>query len=137
VGAEARAVRESVGLMETSGFAKYAVKGRGAKAWLDRLLACRLPAQGRMTLAPMLKDDGKLIGDFTLARLGEGDWLLIGSGIAEAYHMRWFEAHLPKDGSVTLEALNLSLVGLAIAGPKARDVLAKLTHLDVSTEAFP
>jgi dimethylglycine dehydrogenase len=137
VGAEARAVRASVGLMETSGFAKYAVNGEGAEAWLDRLLTCRMPAAGRMTLAPMLKDDGKLIGDFTLAKLGEGDFLLIGSGIAEDYHMRWFETHLPKDGSVTLEALNLGLVGLAIAGPKARDVLQKLTHQDLSTAAFP
>ncbi|MXN49082.1 FAD-dependent oxidoreductase [Shinella kummerowiae] len=137
VGAEARAVRDSVGLMETSGFAKYAVKGEGAEAWLDQLLTCRMPAAGRMTLAPMLKDDGKLIGDFTLAKLGEGGFLLIGSGIAEDYHMRWFETHLPKDGSVTLEALNLGLVGLAIAGPKARDVLQKLTHQDLSTAAFP
>lgn len=137
VGAEARAVRKSVGLMETSGFAKYVVKGRGAEAWLDRLLTCRIPATGRMTLAPMLKDDGKLIGDFTLAKLGEADFLLIGSGIAEDYHMRWFEDHLPKDGSVVLEALNLSLVGLAIAGPKARDLLQKLTHQDLSTAAFP
>lgn len=136
VGAEAKAVRESVGLMETSGFAKYAVKGRGAEAWLDRLLTCRIPAIGRMTLAPMLKDDGKLIGDFTLAKLGEGDFLLIGSGTAEDYHMRWFESHFPDDGSVALEALNLSLVGLAIAGPKARDVLQKLTHQDLSTSAF-
>jgi dimethylglycine dehydrogenase len=137
VGAEARTVRESVGLMETSGFAKYAVKGRGAEAWLDRLLTCRMPATGRMTLAPMLKDDGKLIGDFTLAKLGEGDFLLIGSGIAEDYHMRWFERHLPQDGSVMLDALNLALVGLAVAGPKARDVLQKLTHQDLSTGAFP
>jgi len=137
VGAEARAVREGVGLMETSGFAKYAITGEGAEAWLDRLLACRIPQVGRMTLAPMLKDDGKLIGDFTLAKLGEEDFLLIGSGIAEDYHMRWFEAHLPEDGSVSLKALKLELVGLSIAGPKARDVLAGLTHLDVSDAAFP
>ncbi|MEI2300617.1 GcvT family protein [Ensifer sp. MJa1] len=137
VGAEARAVREGVGLMETSGFAKYAITGGGAEAWLDRLLACRIPHTGRMALAPMLKEDGKLIGDFTLAKLGEGDFLLVGSGIAEDYHMRWFEAHLPDDGSVSLRALNLELVGLSIAGPKARDVLANLTHLDVSDAAFP
>ena len=62
VGAEAKAVRDSVGLMETSGFAKYSVKGPGAEAFLDTLLACRIPAVGRMTLAPMLKHDGKLIG---------------------------------------------------------------------------
>lgn len=137
VGAEARAVRDGVGLMETSGFAKYAITGEGAEAWLDRLLACRIPQTGRMALAPMLKDDGKLIGDFTLAKLGEGDFLLVGSGIAEDYHMRWFEAHLPADGAVSLKALKLELVGLSIAGPKARDVLASLTHLDVSDAAFP
>ncbi|MBD9648261.1 GcvT family protein [Ensifer sp. ENS09] len=137
VGAEARAVREGVGLMETSGFAKYAITGKGAEAWLDRMLACRIPQTGRMALAPMLKDDGKLIGDFTLAKLGEEDFLLVGSGIAEDYHMRWFEAHLPADGAVSLKALKLELVGLSIAGPKARDVLASLTHLDVSDAAFP
>ncbi len=137
VGAEARAVREGVGMMETSGFAKYAITGKGADAWLDRMLACRIPEVGRMTLAPMLKEDGKLIGDFTLAKLGEGDFLLVGSGIAEDYHMRWFEAHLPADGSVTLKALKLELAGLSIAGPKARDVLESLTHLDVSDADFP
>ena len=60
--------------------------GEGAEAWLDRMLACKLPKPGRMTLAPMLKDDGKLIGDFTLANLGEaGEWFIAGSGIAEQY----------------------------------------------------
>ncbi|MDF1633607.1 FAD-dependent oxidoreductase [Mycoplana sp. MJR14] len=137
VGAEARAVRESVGLMETSGFAKYAVRGKGAAAWLDRMLTPRMPETGRMTLAPMLKEDGKLIGDFTLGKLGEDDFLLVGSGIAEGYHMRWFERHLPKDGSVALEALGLSLVGLAVAGPNARALMQKLTHLDLSDAAFP
>jgi dimethylglycine dehydrogenase len=96
-----------------------------------------MPETGRMTLAPMLKEDGKLIGDFTLGKLGEDDFLLVGSGIAEGYHMRWFERHLPKDGSVALEALGLSLVGLAVAGPNARALMQKLTHLDLSDAAFP
>jgi dimethylglycine dehydrogenase len=137
VGEEAKAVRSSVGIMETSGFAKYTVKGEGAEAWLDRMLACRIPASGRMALAPMLKDDGKLIGDFTLAKFADGDFLVIGSGIAEDYHMRWFESHLPKDGSVQLAALNVSLLGLSIAGPNARSLLQKLTHIDLSDAAFP
>ncbi len=137
VGREAKAVRDSVGLMETSGFAKYMVSGEGSRAWLDRMLACKLPEVGRMALAPMLNEAGKLIGDFTVANLDDEDFLVIGSGIAEDYHMRWFESHLPDDGSVDIEALNLSLVGLSIAGPKSRDVLAKLTHLDVSDAALP
>src|SRR5690606_9971910 len=124
VAQEVKAVRERVGLSETSSFAKYRVTGEGAAAWLDRMLACKLPKEGRMTLAPMLKHDGKLIGDFTLANPGGGAWTIFGSGIAEEYHMRWFEGHLPEDGSVRIEALGLSLVGLSIAGPHARNLLA-------------
>jgi dimethylglycine dehydrogenase len=133
---EVRTVREGVGLSEISSFAKYRVKGQGAEVWLDHMLACKLPKAARMTLAPMLKEDGKLIGDFSLANLGNGAWFIAGSGIAEQYHMRWFEQHLPADGSVSLEAVGQKLTGLSIAGPKARDLLSKVTHADVSADAF-
>ena len=133
VAAECEAVRERVGLMDISGFAKYTVTGQGARAWLDRILACRIPRPGRMTLAPMLKEDGRLIGDFSLANLGEEGFFIAGSGIAEDYHMRWFGQHLPEDGSVSLNAVRLGLVGVSVAGPRARDVLASLTRDDVSS----
>ncbi|HEX4153218.1 MAG TPA: FAD-dependent oxidoreductase [Steroidobacteraceae bacterium] len=136
VAAEVRAVRGRVGLMETTSFAKYAVQGAGAAAWLDRLLACRVPVPGRMTLAPMLKHDGRLIGDFTLANLGEEGFLLLGSGIAEDYHMRWFQQHLPRDGSVQITPRGMSVSGLAIAGPRARDLLSAVTPADVSAQRF-
>jgi dimethylglycine dehydrogenase len=136
VGREVATVRERVGLSEISSFAKYRVTGAGAQAWLDRMLACRLPKPGRITLAPMLKEDGGLIGDFTVANLDE-EWTIFGSGIAEQFHMRWFERHLPVDGTVRIEALGLSLVGLSIAGPDARRVLEKVARVDVSNAAFP
>ncbi len=135
VGAEARAVRDSVGIIEISGFAKYSVTGPGAEAWLDRVLACRLPETGRMALAPMLKEDGRLIGDFTVAKLGDGEFFIAGSGIAEDYHMRWFDRHLPASG-VKIAAHGPGMTGLSIAGPNARKVLAKLTDANVSAEAF-
>jgi len=137
VGNEAKAVRASVGMMEASGFAKYLIAGEGARNWLDGILAGRIPPEGRMALTPMLNEAGKLIGDFTLARLEDEEFLLIGSGIAENYHMRWFEQYLPEDGSVEVDALNLGLLGLSVAGPKAREVLQKLTHLDLSDAAMP
>jgi dimethylglycine dehydrogenase len=136
VGAEVRAVRERVGLIETTSFAKYTVRGSEAPAWLDRLLACRIPAAGRMTLAPMLKHDGRLIGDFTLANLGPEGFFLVGSGIAEDYHMRWFQEHLPKNGSVQILAHGMGYSGLAIAGPRARQLLSAVTAADVSAQAF-
>jgi dimethylglycine dehydrogenase len=55
VGAEVRAVREGVGVTEIANFAKYAVRGPGAEAWLDHILANTLPRSGRIALSPMLK----------------------------------------------------------------------------------
>jgi len=83
VAKEAAAVREAAGLSEISGFAKYEVTGAGAESWLSRILAGRIPSVGRIVLSPMLNEAGRLIGDFTLARLGEERFAIFGSGVAE------------------------------------------------------
>jgi dimethylglycine dehydrogenase len=136
VKAEVKAVRNAVGISETSTFAKYEVTGANAETWLSHMLANKVPKEGRMVLTPMLNAAGKLIGDFTLAKAAPERFFIFGSGAAEKYHMRWFEQHLPKDGSVKVEAKGQLLSGLSIAGPRARDVLAKLTDEDVSAKAF-
>ncbi|MEM9100062.1 MAG: FAD-dependent oxidoreductase [Pseudomonadota bacterium] len=141
VKAEVAAVRGGVGMMEISGFSKFMVSGPGARDWLDRILACKIPNLGRMTLAPMLKEDGKLIGDLSLATLaakpGQGErFFLAGSGMAEVYYNRWFQEHLPEDGSVTVDVLGLGLCGLSIAGPKARAVLDAVTGIEVDNANF-
>jgi dimethylglycine dehydrogenase len=136
VGAECRLVREGVGVTEIANFAKYQITGPGAEDWLGRLMTNRMPRQGRIVLTPMLNEAGKLIGDFTIARDGEERFFMWGSSQAEVHHMRWFERHLPGDGSVTVAALGLKLVGLMIAGPRSRELLARLTHQDVSNQAF-
>ena len=136
VGEECRAVREAVGLLEISNFAKYEVAGPEAQAWLGRLLAGRMPGAGCLALSPMLSPRGKLIGDFTVAKLADERFMMFGSGIAEDYHMRWFEAQLPEAG-VRVESLASQLTGLSVAGPEARALLSRLTPEDVSNEAFP
>ncbi len=136
VKAECKAVRGGAGIAETSTFAKYEVTGVNAETWLSHLLACKIPKEGRMTLAPMLNDAGKLIGDLSLAKADRERFYIFGSGAGEEYHMRWFERHLPTDGTVKVVALGQQLTGLTIAGPKSRDVLAKVTDDDVSAKAF-
>ncbi|MCP5120020.1 MAG: glycine cleavage system protein T, partial [bacterium] len=136
VAAEVRAVRESVGLSEISAFAKYDVTGPGAADWLGRVLANRVPDEGRLNLNPMLNHRGKLIGDFTVANLGGGDFRVFGSGVAETTHMRWFLENLPADGSVRIRALGQQLAGISIAGPNSRTLLADLVKEDVGPESF-
>ncbi|MEQ9456826.1 MAG: FAD-dependent oxidoreductase [Alphaproteobacteria bacterium] len=133
---EVRAVRNGVGLCDISSFAKYEVTGPNAEAWLSHLLANKMPRTGRMTLSPLLNRNGKVIGDFTVAKLADEHFFIFGSGTGENYHMRWFEEHLPFEGGVSIHPHGMGMVGLSIAGPKARDVLAKLTDEDVSNAAF-
>ncbi len=137
VAEECAAVRERVGLTETSNFAKYRVSGPGAAAWLQGLFTNRLPKVGRIALTPMLNPQGRIVGEFSVARIGDEQFLLFGSQAAETHHSRWFLAHLPADGSVRFEVLALSLVGLSLAGPHARHVLQPLTATSLATEDFP
>lgn len=135
VRAECEAVRTSVGLTEISTFAKYKITGPAAEGWLSHLLANKMPRTGRLTLTPMLNEAGKLIGDFTVAKLEDETFYIFGSGSGEQYHMRWFEQHLPDQG-VSIEALGLNLCGLSLAGPQSRAVLQRLTETDLSGSAF-
>ena len=136
VGEEVRATRRSVGVTEISNFAKYEVTGEGAEAWLSHLMTNVMPKTGRIVLTPMLNEQGRVVGDFTIAKAAEGRFMVWGSIAAQRYHMRWFARHLPKDGSVEVRRFGINLVGLSVCGPNARKVLQKLADIDVSNEAF-
>jgi dimethylglycine dehydrogenase len=136
IGAECRAVRDAVGVTEIANFAKYEITGPGAEAWLSQVMTNTMPRMGRLVLTPMLNHQGRIIGDFTIAKAAEGRFMMWGSSQAQVYHMRWFEGVLPKDGSVRIEALGMRMIGLSIAGPRSRAVLERLTDDDVSNAAF-
>jgi dimethylglycine dehydrogenase len=136
VKAECLAVRNGVGVTEIANFAKYEIEGPGAEAFLSLLMTNRMPREGRLILTPMLNHNGKLIGDFTIAKAAPERYLVWGSSQAQIHHMRWFEAHLPADGSVRIRRFDMTLVGLSIAGPRSREVLQRLTDEDVSGAAL-
>ncbi len=136
VGEECRAVRTAVGIAEIHNFGKYEVTGAEAEAWLNHVMANRMPRQGRIALTPMLSPKGRLIGDLTVAGLGPGRFQVTASYAAQAFHMRWFLTHLPDEG-VALRNVSLERIGFQIAGPRARDLLQRVTGADVSNRAFP
>jgi dimethylglycine dehydrogenase len=135
VRAECRAVRRSVGLYETTNYGKYEVTGRGARAWLDRVFASRLPRPGRIGLAPMLNPAGRIVGDLSIACLAEDRFLIVGSGFAEEFHLRWFWAAEPP-ADVFVRSASSTLTGLAIAGPRSRELLQRLVREDLGPAAF-
>jgi dimethylglycine dehydrogenase len=133
-GREVMAVRQAVGINEVQNFGKYRVTGPRARAWLDRIMAGRVPQVGRLSLTPMLSEKGKLIGDFTMSCLAEDHFQLTASYGSQAYHYRWFINHL-EDG-VHVENISDRRTGFQISGPKARAVLQACTRHDVTGLRF-
>jgi len=134
IGAECRAVRTGVGINEIHNFGKFIVEGPGAEDWLNHILANRMPKVGRVILTPMLNPQGRLIGDLTVAHISEQKYQITGSSVAQAFHMRWFEQHLPETG-VSIKNVSLERIGFQIAGPSARELLSRVTNTDVSNDA--
>jgi len=137
VGREARAVRERAGLLELSSFAKYEVHGPGAEALLDRLCANRLPRLGQIALSQLLTPCGMIECDVTVTRLEPERFLVLSAAVAELHDLDWLRRHAPADGSVVIENVTPRWGVLILAGPCARDILARLTDADLSNEGCP
>jgi len=135
VRAECQGVRGGVGIYETTNYGKYEVTGRGARAWLDRVFACRIPQPGRLGLAPMLNPAGRIVGDLSIACLAEDRFLIVGSGFAEEFHLRWFWLSEPPP-DVFVRSAASTLCGVSLAGPRSRELLQRLTRIDLSAAAF-
>ena len=125
VAEECRAVRDSVGLLDITGFSRFEVTGPNAEAWLDHIMASKLPVAGRAKLAPMLAEDGRLKGDLTVFNWGDGSWWIMGSYYLRQWHARWFDDHMT-DG-VTVRDLGEETSGFSLAGPASLKVIEKLT----------
>ena len=159
---ESHAVRTAVGITDTSGFSKFQFTGPGARDFLSNLLAGRIPAPGRLTLTPMLNENGNLIGDLTVGCVPpspgqaegpfgtiiggstsntarEESFYLFGSGIAERYYERHFDQTLTAWAGEPCSYITrgYELTGLSIAGPQCRELLQRCVESDVSNEAFP
>jgi dimethylglycine dehydrogenase len=136
VHAECAAARHAVGILDISSFSKYIVTGKGAAQALDRLLAGKLPAVGRVRLTPMLAPSGRLMGDLTTMRLADNHFQIGGSGYLQAWHMRWFDEHLA-GADVRYRNASDDYSGLALMGPGSRELLACVADRSVTNEALP
>jgi dimethylglycine dehydrogenase len=130
-------LREHAGIIDISNFAKYEVKGPDAEAWLNAVFANRMPTKaGNSCLTPMIGKRGGIAGDFTVTRLSDDEFMVIGSGMAERFHQRFFKS-VPLPAGTTFRSRTEELGGFNVAGPKSRELLQRLTNDDLSNEAFP
>ena len=131
---EVNAVRSRVGINEVHNFSKFLITGPNARAWLDRIMAGRIPSYGRLALNPMLSNKGRLIGDFTVSCISGDTFQLTASYASQEYHHRWFIQNM--DDGVHIENISDRRNGFQIAGPRAAEVLQKCTSVTVEDIRF-
>ena len=137
VGEEHTHVRESVGVFDQSSFAKYELRGRDAAKALDHICAGDVAkAVGRVTYTQLLNSRGGIEADLTVARLAEDHFYIVTGTGYRTHDAAWIVDHLP-DGDAALVDVTEEWGTLSVMGPKARDVLAKITKADMSNRVFP
>ena len=136
IGAEVRAVRDRVGIMDVTAFTKVLVEGPDAYALLDRLTANRMPQKdGSITLTHMLNRRGRIELETTILRMAAGRFYLVCAAFFEQRLLDHLAAHQGA-AEVTVTALSDTWSALSLNGPHARDVLGACTDAPLNNAAF-
>jgi len=134
---ECKNVRENVGLLDMTAFAKCRIKGLKAEEFLDYLVANKLPKKiGRINLCHALNTKGGVHSEFTIMREAEDSFYLVSAGAYQRLDHDWIYKWMPKDGSVQFENLTNSIGVLVVSGPKARELMKRVSKDDFSNENF-
>ena len=137
IGKEIANVTENVGLLDMTAFAKCRVSGPGAEAYLDYLVANRLPKKvGGLGLCHALNRRGGVHSEFTIRRESDDSFYLVSAGAWQRLDHDYLQKYMPKDGSVQFTQLTGSNGVFVIAGPKSRELLQRVSRADFSNEAF-
>uniref|UniRef100_A0A8C7LUG6 Dimethylglycine dehydrogenase, mitochondrial n=1 Tax=Oncorhynchus mykiss TaxID=8022 RepID=A0A8C7LUG6_ONCMY len=137
VGRECKLVMEKVGVVDLTPFGKFMVKGKDSHKLLDRLFANTMPKVGLTNISHMLTPTGRVYAEVTITQLTPGEFLLITGSGSELHDLRWMEKEVA-EGAYDVDISNVTeeIGVLGVAGPKARDVLQKLTQEDMSDASF-
>jgi len=137
VGQEHLHVRAHAGVFDQSSFAKYELTGPKAAEALEAICANRVARDvGRLTYTQLLNTRGGIECDLTVARLAEDRFYIVTGTGFRTHDFGWIADHLPARG-VTFKDVTEDWGTLSLMGPRARDILAKVTTQDVSNSALP
>lgn len=138
VARECRAVRERVGLLDLTGFAKFEIRGGDAEAMLNRLCANRMPVKpGGIVLAHLLAPTGHVEAEATITRLADGGFYLLTGSAAERRVADMLAAGKRASDQASIENVTDRLGCLVLAGPRSRELLGRLTNADLTNATFP
>ncbi|MGO7182669.1 FAD-dependent oxidoreductase [Rhizobium brockwellii] len=132
------AVRNGVGLFDMTSFGKIRVEGRDALKFLQRVCANQMDvAPGRIVYTQMLNSRGGIESDLTITRLSETAFFLVVPGATLQRDLAWLRNKLDAEEFVVITDITASESVLVLMGPKARDVIQRISPNDFSNDTFP
>ena len=136
--AEHLAMREGVAMIDVTAFAIFDVSGPGVVDYMEKMTVnkCDVPV-GRAVYTPLLTEEGGFKADLTVMRLGDDRYRIISGGFDGPRDKHWFKKWLPEDGSVHFEDQTSEICTVGVWGPKAGDLMSKVTDDDISDDALP
>ncbi|MFN3845039.1 MAG: FAD-dependent oxidoreductase [Paracoccaceae bacterium] len=127
---EAKAIRETAGLIDATAFTKHLVRGPGATQFLDWFTCNKLPAVGRINLTYALTPTGTTRTEYTIVRLAQDDYYLVSAGAWTDYDADYLrkcaEDKAPEFGHIDIHDVTTQWGVFALAGPNARKILAEI-----------
>jgi 4-methylaminobutanoate oxidase (formaldehyde-forming) len=138
IGEEHCATRERVALYDLTSFGKIEVTGTDALKLLQRVSDSNMDKpSGSATYNQFLNARGGVEADVTITRIADDKfWVITGSGFI-GNDLSWLQMKMEPDEDVTFRDITTDYACLALWGPKARNVLSKVTQDDVSNGSFP
>lgn len=134
---EHMAVREGVGLFDMTSFGKIRVEGRDAAAFLNRVCSAEVDvAEGRIVYTMLLNQRGGVEADLTVTRLSETAYLLVVPGATLQRNLAWLRRHVG-DAFATITDVTSGEAVLCLMGPKARDVMARVSPNSFDNTSHP
>lgn len=132
------AIRTDVGLFDMTSFGKIRVEGRDALAFMQRLCANQMDVMpGRIVYTQMLNSRGGIESDLTVTRLSETAFFAIVPGATLQRDLAWLRKHLRPEEFVVVTDVTAAESVLVLMGPKAREIIARVSPQDFSNDAFP
>jgi len=136
--AEHKACRENVILMDVTSMSKILVQGRDAEKVLNNICANDIAVPvGKVVYTQWLNERGGMVADLTVTRLAEDKYYIVSAGDFFTHDILWLKTHIPDDAHAFVTDVTSGYTLLNIQGPKARDLLRRVTTTDISKAAFP
>jgi len=134
---EQRATRDAVALYDQTSFSKLLLQGRDALAVLQRLCANEIDVPvDRMVYTALLNERGGFESDLTVIRIAPEQFMLITGSAQPTRDMDWIGRHIDADAHAFLTDVSAMTAVLSVMGPKARELLARVSPDDLSPETL-